>query len=153
MYINSMEIFHIFQDETSNEGLVVDVDGPVTPSTSESHQVPRSNVQFGEPPKVARLGHHFTFGVGGGVRMRPTIRGTSKRGRPRGSRRGGPVGGKGRGILLNPSGKTAGSPGTHSPTSSPSPGSSSSGDQTGQHGERVSLSNCLFIYSWISLGP
>ncbi|XP_012284953.1 putative DNA helicase Ino80 isoform X2 [Orussus abietinus] len=86
------------EDENSNEGLVVDVDGPVPASAGDARQ---SRVgHFGEPPKVARLGHHFTFGVGGSVRMRPTVRGSTKRGRPRGSRRGGPIGGKGRGLLL-----------------------------------------------------
>ncbi|XP_043288526.1 chromatin-remodeling ATPase INO80 isoform X2 [Venturia canescens] len=121
------------EDETSNEGLVVDVDGPVSASSSEASQNSRMTSEFGEPPKVARLGHHFTFGVGGGVRMRPSIRGTSKRGRPRGSRRGGPVGGKGRGMLFNPNAKNSASPGPQSPNSTPSPGSSSSpGDPAAQ---------------------
>ena len=132
--IGIFTLFNFVQDETSNEGLVVDVDGPVTASSSDSHNLPRPSTQFTEPPKVARLGHHFTFGVGGGVRMRPTIRGSSKRGRPRGSRRGGPIGGKGRGILLNPTGTTTGSPGPQSPTSSHLPGSSSSTEQTALHG-------------------
>lgn len=142
-----------FQDETSNEGLVVDVDGPVSASSSEASQNSRITSEFGEPPKVARLGHHFTFGVGGGVRMRPSIRGTSKRGRPRGSRRGGPIGGKGRGILFNPNAKNSASPGPQSPNSTPSPGSSSSpGDQTAQQGEQKIHIISKFTEKWIFPG-
>ncbi|KZC05466.1 Putative DNA helicase Ino80 [Dufourea novaeangliae] len=122
------------EDETSNDGLVVDVDGPVGGTSSDSRQLRVS--QFGEQPaKVNRLDHHIAFGTGtGGVRIRPTIRGTSKRGRPRGSRRGGPVGGKGRGLLLlhPPSSKGGGSD-PQSPASM-SPTSSVTGDQTLQHG-------------------
>ncbi|XP_018355719.1 PREDICTED: putative DNA helicase Ino80 isoform X1 [Trachymyrmex septentrionalis] len=95
------------EDETSNEGLVVDVDGPVTVSGNDPHGQPRGNLhQFGESPaKIARLGH-FAFGMGANARMRQSVRGASKRGRPRGSRRGGPIGGKGRGLLLmHPSSK------------------------------------------------
>ncbi|XP_015604273.1 putative DNA helicase Ino80 isoform X2 [Cephus cinctus] len=112
------------EDETSNEGLVVDVDGPVpTPGDTKSSRI----AQFGEPPKVAKLGH-FTFGPGGGVRMRPSIRGSSKRGRPRGSRRGGPIGGKGRGLhLLHPPSKGTASPGPPSPSSVSDPQSSPQG--------------------------
>lgn len=97
------------QDETSNEGLVVDVDGPVAVSGNDPYGQPRGNLHIGEPPsKVARLGHHFTFGVGANARMRQSVRGASKRGRPRGSRRGGPIGGKGRGMLLmHPSSKVS----------------------------------------------
>lgn len=96
------------QDETSNEGLVVDVDGPV--SGNDPHGQPRGSLhQFGEsPPKIARLGHNFAFGVSANARMRQSVRGASKRGRPRGSRRGGPIGGKGRGLLLmHPSSKVS----------------------------------------------
>ncbi|KAG7207458.1 hypothetical protein KM043_009093 [Ampulex compressa] len=125
------------EDETSNEGLVVDVDGPVPISSSDGRQ---SRVtQFGETTKVARLGHHFTFGVGTGVRMRPTIRGTSKRGRPRGSRRGGPVGGKGRGLmLLHPPSRGLVTAGGHSPSSMSPTGTVSSGDHTILHGAQGS---------------
>ncbi|XP_076291409.1 chromatin-remodeling ATPase INO80 isoform X2 [Lasioglossum baleicum] len=120
------------EDETSNDGLVVDVDGPVVGSSSDSRQLRVS--QFGEPVKVNRLDHHVSFSSGSGVRMRPTIRGTSKRGRPRGSRRGGPVGGKGRGLLLlHPPSKTVGndpqSPASMSPT-----GGNATTDQILQHG-------------------
>ncbi|XP_046478715.1 chromatin-remodeling ATPase INO80 isoform X1 [Neodiprion pinetum] len=92
---------YIPQDDTSNEGLVVDVDGPV--STPVHHpQVHATLPTPGpiEPPKVSRLTHHFTFAGSVGSRVRPAGRGTNKRGRPRGSRRGGPIGGKGRGLLL-----------------------------------------------------
>jgi len=76
------------------------VDGPVTIPINESRGQPRGNLQYGEPSsKVARLGH-FPFGVGANARIRQSVRGVSKRGRPRGSRRGGPIGGKGRGLLL-----------------------------------------------------
>ncbi|XP_033207713.1 chromatin-remodeling ATPase INO80 [Belonocnema kinseyi] len=121
------------EDETSNEGLVVDVDGPVSSSDFRNSRLPS---QFGEPPKVARLGHHFTFGVGTGVRMRPSVRGTSKRGRPRGSRRGGPIGGKGRGMLLlhPPSIKNSVSTGHLSPSSSPSHSFTVPSDSNPQYG-------------------
>ncbi|XP_063977113.1 chromatin-remodeling ATPase INO80 isoform X2 [Diachasmimorpha longicaudata] len=113
------------EDETSNEGLVVDVDGPVYGPNS-----PRQvrGVFFNEPPKVSKLGHHFSFG--NVPRIRTAIRGTSKRGRPRGSRRGGPVGGKGRGMLMQPPlGSLPNSPGT-----SQFLPSSSTGDSIAQHG-------------------
>jgi len=89
---------------------VVDVDGPVAISGCDTHGQPRSSVhQFGESPsKIARLGHHFAFGMNANARMRQSVRGASKRGRPRGSRRGGPIGGKGRGLLLmHPSSKVS----------------------------------------------
>ncbi|EFN75626.1 Putative DNA helicase Ino80 [Harpegnathos saltator] len=127
------------EDETSNEGLVVDVDGPVAVSGSDARQARAGNVQFGEPSKVARLGHHFAFGVNAGARMRQSVRGASKRGRPRGSRRGGPIGGKGRGVLLShgPS-KSCNAVGSQSPSSlSPTGGGNgagSSGEQTVQQG-------------------
>lgn len=106
------------EDETSNEGLVVDVDGPAMVSGGDARQ---QGGHFGEPPKVARLGHYLAFGTGSGVRIRPTIRGSSKRGRPRGSRRGGPVGGKGRGLLLlHPPSKNLTTPGQSGLPSSPS---------------------------------
>lgn len=97
--------------------------------------------QFGEVPKVARLGHHFTFSSGSGIRMRPNVRGTSKRGRPRGSRRGGPIGGKGRGMLLlhPPSIKNSVSTGHLSPSSSPSHSSTISNDSNPQYGEYPSV--------------
>ncbi|KAK2584287.1 hypothetical protein KPH14_006689 [Odynerus spinipes] len=123
------------EDETSNEGLVVDVDGPVTGSNVDSRQ---SGVnQFGEPGKVSRLGHNFVMSGGVSGRIRPSVRGTSKRGRPRGSRRGGPVGGKGRGLfLLHSSSKGTG---TQSQSSSTSVNSGSSqGDQSLQHGTQGS---------------
>ena len=131
-------IFLNSKDETSNEGLVVDVDGPVSSSDFRNSRLPS---QFGEPPKVARLGQHFTFGTGTGVRMRPSVRGTSKRGRPRGSRRGGPVGGKGRGMLLlhPPSIKNSVSSGHLSPSSSPSHSSSVPSDSNPQYGEYPSV--------------
>jgi len=76
------------------------VDGPVTIPINESRGQTRGNLQCGESSsKVARLGH-FSFGVGANARIRQSVRGVSKRGRPRGSRRGGPIGGKGRGLLL-----------------------------------------------------
>lgn len=91
--------------------------------------------QFSEPAKVNRLDHHIPFSSGTGVRMRPTIRGTSKRGRPRGSRRGGPVGGKGRGLLLlHPPSKGVGSD-PQSPASMSPTGSSATSEQILQHGE------------------
>lgn len=89
---------------------MVDVDGPVAVSGSDPHGQPRGSLhQFGESPsKIARLGHHFAFGVSANARMRQSVRGASKRGRPRGSRRGGPIGGKGRGLLLmHPSSKVS----------------------------------------------
>lgn len=88
---------------------MVDVDSPVAVSGSDPYGQPRGSLQFGESPsKIARLGHHFTFGVGANARMRQSVRGVSKRGRPRGSRRGGPIGGKGRGLLLmHPSSKVS----------------------------------------------
>ncbi|XP_020707997.2 chromatin-remodeling ATPase INO80 isoform X2 [Athalia rosae] len=93
------------QDDTSNEGLVVDVDGPVAtpvhhPPSHSNLSVPHLTPGPADPPKVSRLTHHFTFAGASGARIRPGGRGTNKRGRPRGSRRGGPVGGKGRGLLL-----------------------------------------------------
>ncbi|OAD54335.1 DNA helicase INO80 [Eufriesea mexicana] len=120
------------EDETSNDGLVVDVDGPVGASSGDTRQ---SRVgQFGDPGKISRLDHHMSFSSGTGVRMRPTIRGTSKRGRPRGSRRGGPVGGKGRGLLLlHSSSKGLGS-GSQSPASLSPTSSSTANDQILQHG-------------------
>lgn len=125
------------QDETSNDGLVVDVDGPVGATSSDARQSRIS--QYGEAGKVSRLEHHMPFSSGTGVRMRPNVRGTSKRGRPRGSRRGGPVGGKGRGLLLlHPSkglGSDPQSPSSLSPTSS-----SIANEQTLQHGEYEILS-------------
>jgi len=125
------------QDETSNEGLVVDVDGPVAASGGDSRGQSRGNLQFGESPaKIARLGHQFAFGMGASARMRQSVRGASKRGRPRGSRRGGPIGGKGRGLLLvHPSSK--GSAETPSTLSSIDSGSSS--EQMLQHGEFLNL--------------
>lgn len=124
------------QDETSNEGLVVDVDGPVATPGADARQ-PRGGSQFGEPPKVARLGPHFAFGVGTNARMRQSVRGASKRGRPRGSRRGGPIGGKGRGLLLpHPSSKASNSIGAQSPSSvSPTGVLGSSNEQALQHGK------------------
>ncbi|KOC66120.1 Putative DNA helicase Ino80 [Habropoda laboriosa] len=120
------------EDETSNDGLVVDVDGPVGTTSSDSR--PSRVGQFGDPGKVSRLDHHMSFSSGSSVRIRPTIRGTSKRGRPRGSRRGGPVGGKSRGLLLlHPPSKGPGSdpqsPASLSPTSS-----STTSEQVLQHG-------------------
>lgn len=122
------------EDETSNEGLVVDVDGPVSATDFRNSHLPSS--QFGDVPKVARLGHHFTFSSGSGIRMRPNVRGTSKRGRPRGSRRGGPIGGKGRGMLLlhPPSIKNSASTGHLSPSSSPSHSTTISNDLNPQYG-------------------
>lgn len=125
------------EDETSNDGLVVDVDGPVGASSGDTRQS-RAGGQFGDPAKVSRLDHHMSFTSGSSVRIRPTIRGTSKRGRPRGSRRGGPVGGKGRGLLLlhPPSTGLGSSP--QSPASL-SPTSTTLNDQTLQHGDRKSV--------------
>ncbi|XP_044009153.1 chromatin-remodeling ATPase INO80-like isoform X1 [Aphidius gifuensis] len=117
------------EDETSNEGLVVDVDGPIGININQQN---RQSTSVNDRSKVTKLGHHFSFGVGSGVRIRPTIRGTSKRGRPRGSRRGGQVSGKGRGgFLPGQIGTTPQSPGgsCHSP-----PSSSSSTDQIAQQG-------------------
>ncbi|PBC32751.1 Putative DNA helicase Ino80 [Apis cerana cerana] len=118
------------EDETSNDGLVVDVDGPVGASSGDTRQSRAG--QFGDSTKVSRLDHHMSFTSGSSVRIRPTIRGTSKRGRPRGSRRGGPVGGKGRGLLLlhPPSTGLGSSP--QSPASL-SPTSTTLNDQTLQH--------------------
>lgn len=119
------------EDETSNDGLVVDVDGPVGASSGDNRQS-RAN-QFGDAGKVSRLDHHVSFSSGSSVRIRPTIRGTSKRGRPRGSRRGGPVGGKGRGLLLlHPPSKGLGS-NPQSPTSLSPTSSSTTSDQALQH--------------------
>lgn len=114
---------------------MVDVDGPVAVSGGDHGH---SRGSFGESSsKVARLGHHFAFGVNASARMRQSVRGASKRGRPRGSRRGGPIGGKGRGMLLmHPSSK-----GPNAATSeslsiiSPIDGGGSSNEQTLQHGE------------------
>lgn len=114
---------HLPQDDTSNEGLVVDVDGPVlAPAqnppahaalSGSSHLAPG----LVEPLKVSRLTHHFTFGSSSSGRARPGGRGTNKRGRPRGSRRGGSVGGKGRGLLLlQPPAQPAGTQGDAAPT-------------------------------------
>ncbi|EFN73818.1 Putative DNA helicase Ino80 [Camponotus floridanus] len=126
------------EDETSNEGLVVDVDGPVAVSGGDHpHGHSRGNFhQFGESStKVARLGHHFAFGVGASARMRQSVRGASKRGRPRGSRRGGPIGGKGRGMLLMHPSKGSNAVATESlSTISPTDGGGSSNEQTLQHG-------------------
>lgn len=141
--------FFLFgQDETSNEGLVVDVDGPVSATDFRNSHLPSS--QFGDVPKVARLGHHFTFSSGSGIRMRPNVRGTSKRGRPRGSRRGGPIGGKGRGMLLlhPPSIKNSASTGHLSPSSSPSHSTTISNDLNPQYGEYISI--CCFSSLCIS---
>ncbi|XP_050471357.1 chromatin-remodeling ATPase INO80 [Bombus huntii] len=120
------------EDETSNDGLVVDVDGPVGVSSGDSRQSRAG--QFADPGKVNRLDHHMSFSSGSSVRMRPTIRGTSKRGRPRGSRRGGPVGGKGRGLLLlhPPSKGLGGSP--QSPVSLSPTSSGTANDHALQHG-------------------
>ncbi|EZA60837.1 Putative DNA helicase INO80 complex-like protein [Ooceraea biroi] len=125
------------EDETSNEGLVVDVDGPVTISASESRGQSRGGLQYGEsPPKVARLGH-FAFGVGSSARMRQSVRGASKRGRPRGSRRGGPIGGKGRGsLLMHPSSKVSNTM-TSESSSTLVDGGGSSSEQMLQHGTHV----------------
>ncbi|XP_020277600.1 putative DNA helicase Ino80 isoform X2 [Pseudomyrmex gracilis] len=125
------------EDETSNEGLVVDVDGPTVVSSGK----PRSLHQFGEPPsKVARLGHHFALGIGASARMRQSVRGASKRGRPRGSRRGGPIGGKGRGLLMmHASSKNSGTVINESAsTASLIDGGGSSNEQASQHGMHVS---------------
>ena len=113
--------------------MVVDVDGPVGASSGDTRQS-RAGGQFGDPAKVSRLDHHMSFTSGSSVRIRPTIRGTSKRGRPRGSLRGGPVGGKGRGLLLlhPPSTGLGSSP--QSPASL-SPTSTTLNDQTLQHGK------------------
>ncbi|CAD6202019.1 GSCOCG00002904001-RA-CDS [Cotesia congregata] len=87
------------EDETSNEGLVVDVDNNSTSGGSSASL---------SPPKVARFNHHLNYGIAStGMRIRPSMRGTSKRGRPRGSRRGGPIAGKGRGLMLHPPGKSS----------------------------------------------
>ncbi|XP_058795965.1 chromatin-remodeling ATPase INO80 isoform X2 [Phymastichus coffea] len=67
------------EDETSNEGLVVDVDGPVNYPTSSSLQFSRD---FSE---IRQFGQNMG--------MRTSMRGASKRGRPRGSR------GKTRGVV------------------------------------------------------
>ncbi|XP_029678503.1 chromatin-remodeling ATPase INO80 isoform X2 [Formica exsecta] len=127
------------EDETSNEGLVVDVDGPVAVSGGDHpHGHSRGSFhQFGESStKVARLGHHFAFGMGASARMRQSVRGASKRGRPRGSRRGGPIGGKGRGMLLmHPSSKSSNAATSESlSTISPIDGGGTSNEQTLQHG-------------------
>lgn len=77
----------------------MDVDGPVSsgpfPSASLTLQ------QYSQH-------RSSNFGFGDGTRIRPiSSRGVSKRGRPRGSRRGGPIGGKARGMLvLQPGAKT-----------------------------------------------
>ncbi|XP_034946860.1 chromatin-remodeling ATPase INO80 [Chelonus insularis] len=90
------------EDETSNEGLIVDVDNPVLSTSLNSHSS-RSMSEFSDQhSKVARINHHLSMSSPSGMRIRPTIRGTSKRGRPRGSRRGGSVIGKGRGLALQP---------------------------------------------------
>lgn len=118
------------EDETSNEGLVVDVDGPIGININQQN---RQSTNVNDRSKGTKLGHNFSFGVGSGVRIRPTVRGTSKRGRPRGSRRGGQVSGKGRGgFLPGQIGTTPQPPGgsCHSP-----PSSSSSTDQIAQQGK------------------
>ncbi|XP_066594162.1 chromatin-remodeling ATPase INO80 isoform X2 [Prorops nasuta] len=121
------------EDETSNDGLVVDVDGPVSTAPGDPRQ--SRDGQVGDSTKIARPGNHFAFGVGTGVRMRPTIRGTSKRGRPRGSRRGGTVGGKSRGMLLSHSPSKGLAPQVNqSPTSTLLSKSAVSAEQTLQHG-------------------
>ncbi|XP_017878637.1 chromatin-remodeling ATPase INO80 isoform X2 [Ceratina calcarata] len=120
------------EDETSNDGLVVDVDGPIGTSSGDTRQSRMG--PFGDSGKVNRLDHHVSFSSGSSVRMRPTIRGTSKRGRPRGSRRGGPIGGKGRGLLmLHPPSKGVGND-PQSPTSLSPNSSGASNDQVLQHG-------------------
>ncbi|XP_076167632.1 chromatin-remodeling ATPase INO80 [Ptiloglossa arizonensis] len=126
------------EDETSNDGLVVDVDGPVGGSGADARQLRVG--QFGEPCKVSRLDHHVPYSSGPSVRMRPTIRGTSKRGRPRGSRRGGPVGGKGRGLLLlhPPSSKGVAGGDPQSPASLSPNNSSAACEQSQQHGQGTS---------------
>ncbi|XP_076633272.1 chromatin-remodeling ATPase INO80 [Colletes latitarsis] len=125
------------EDETSNDGLVVDVDGPVGGSVVDARQLRVG--QFGEPCKISRLDHHVPYGSGTTVRMRPTIRGTSKRGRPRGSRRGGPVGGKGRGLLLlHPPSKSMAGSDPQSPASLSPNNSSAASEQTQQHGQGTS---------------
>ncbi|XP_043265254.1 chromatin-remodeling ATPase INO80 isoform X2 [Colletes gigas] len=125
------------EDETSNDGLVVDVDGPVGGSVVDARQLRVG--QFGEPCKISRLDHHVPYGGGTTVRMRPTIRGTSKRGRPRGSRRGGPVGGKGRGLLLlHPPSKSMAGSDPQSPASLSPNNSSAASEQTQQHGQGTS---------------
>ncbi|XP_047347049.1 chromatin-remodeling ATPase INO80 isoform X1 [Vespa velutina] len=121
------------EDETSNEGLVVDVDGPVIGSNADSRQSCVN--QFGESTKSGHLGHNFVMSGNISGRMRPSVRGTSKRGRPRGSRRGGPVGGKGRGIFLfHSSSKGTGTTSQSSSTTTSSV--SSQGDQSLQHGSQ-----------------
>ncbi|CAG5097979.1 Similar to Ino80: Chromatin-remodeling ATPase INO80 (Drosophila melanogaster) [Cotesia congregata] len=105
------------EDETSNEGLVVDVDNNSTSGGSSASL---------SPPKVARFNHHLNYGIAStGMRIRPSMRGTSKRGRPRGSRRGGPIAGKGRGLMLHPPGKS--SAGTLHSVSSSTSGDNSQG--------------------------
>lgn len=122
------------EDETSNDGLVVDVDGPVGGPASDPR--PLRVGQFGEAGKANRIDHHIPFSGGTSARIRPTIRGTSKRGRPRGSRRGGPVGGKGRGLLLlhPPSSKGVGGSDPQSPASMSPTSSTTTSEQTLQHG-------------------
>lgn len=117
---------------------MVDVDSPV--SGSDPYGQSRGSLQFGESPsKIARLGHHFAFGVGANARMRQSVRGVSKRGRPRGSRRGGPIGGKGRGLLLmHPSSKASESPST---TISPIDGGGCSNEV---------LRHCKYLYFLIN---
>ncbi|KAJ8686508.1 hypothetical protein QAD02_022302 [Eretmocerus hayati] len=92
------------EDETSSEGLVVDVDGPVSASTSLAaglRQDSKFHRGFGHQHQNQRMG------FGDVPRMRLVARGTNKRGRPRGSRRGGPVGGKARGPMLPHPGSSA----------------------------------------------
>lgn len=103
-------------------------------ASSGDNRQSRAN-QFGDAGKVSRLDHHVSVSSGSSVRIRPTIRGTSKRGRPRGSRRGGPVGGKSRGLLLlHPPSKGLGS-NPQSPTSLSPTSSSTTSDQALQHGK------------------
>lgn len=126
---------------------MVDVDGPVAVSSGEARQA-RGNLQFGEPSKVARLGHHFAFGVSAGARMRQSVRGTSKRGRPRGSRRGGPIGGKGRGLLLSHlSSKSCNVVGSQSQSCLSPTSAGSSNEQTVQQGEySFSFDRDIYLY-------
>ncbi|XP_043490017.1 chromatin-remodeling ATPase INO80 isoform X2 [Polistes fuscatus] len=124
------------EDETSNEGLVVDVDSPVIGSNIDSRQ--SSGNQFGESAKSAHLDHNFVMSGNVSGRIRPSVRGTSKRGRPRGSRRGGPVGGKGRGLFMIQSSSKSAS--TLSQSSSTTTASlSSQADQSLQHDYILSL--------------
>lgn len=112
------------------------MDGPVIGSNVDSRQSCVN--QFGESTKSAHLSHNFVMTGNVSGRIRPSVRGTSKRGRPRGSRRGGPVGGKGRGLFLfhSSSKGTATSSQSSSTTAS---SVSSQGDQSLQHGKILFL--------------